>query len=160
APGYAYPPSSSADSAAAFPPPPPGYGQPPRAAAFPPPPPQQSFEQLAPVAPQQAEDEDARTMAMMGADLGKIKMASGLLTLQILDRHGQWHDWATVGAAGLKVGRTEKNPGFAELNSMAVRHMRIARDGERITVADMGSVNGVYLKINRPVEIQDGQRFR
>lgn len=95
-----------------------------------------------------------------GADLGKFKMASSLLTLQIFDRSGRWHDWATVGAGGLKIGRTEKNARFPELSSMAVKHMRIGTDGSRIVIEDLGSVNGVYVKINRFHELEDGERFR
>ena len=95
-----------------------------------------------------------------GADLAKFKIASSLLTLQIFDRSGQWHDWTTLGAGGVKVGRTEKNARFPELNSMAVKHMRIALDGSRIVVEDMGSLNGVYLKLTRFAPLDDGSRFR
>lgn len=97
---------------------------------------------------------------MSGADLARLKVPASLLTLQILDGQGQWHPWATIGAGGLKVGRTEKSAQFPELNSMAVKHMRIRPDGAKIVVEDLGSVNGVYLKVTKPVALEDGQRFR
>ena len=43
---------------------------------------------------------------------------------------------------------------------MAVKHMRIGLEGTRILVEDLGSVNGIYLKILRSTAIEPGMRFR
>ena len=107
-----------------------------------------------------APDDDGATRAMRGADLAKLKVPSHLVTLQILDQDGQWQPWSTVGAGGLKVGRGERNARFPELNSMATRHLKLSFDGRKLLAEDMGSLNGVYLKLTRPVELRDGARFR
>ena len=170
----------------AAPPPPPGYGYAPAAPpSYPQAPPQpqwgapaqpqpvtphpgagpltpQSHEYAPPPLPPNAPvevEEEARTMAF-GADLAKFKVASSLLILQIFDRGGKWHDWTQIGAGGVKIGRPEKATKFAELSSMAVKHMRIGLDGDRLVVEDLGSVNGVYVKINRSVDLVPGSRFR
>lgn len=178
------PSAAEAPPAASAPPPPPGYpygvahpppgypwGQPPSGEAPPvtPQPPHAAYAPTPSTPPSgyevpaqpgaDPEDEESRTIAF-GADLAKFKIASSLLTLQIFDRSGQWRDWTVVGAGGLKVGRTEKNARFAEMNSMAGKHMRISLDGDRIVVEDLGSINGIYLKLNRFVELEDGQKFR
>ncbi len=152
--------------------PPPGWVQPPSghapplasSASYPPvapPMPQSIPVPPAPASlPPEPEEEEGNHTVAFGADLAKFKMSSSLLTLQIFDRGGHWHDWTPVGAAGLKIGRTEKNARFPELNSMAVKHMRIGTDGSRIVIEDLGSINGVYLKLNRFYELKDGQRFR
>ncbi len=105
-------------------------------------------------------DDDGLTRVMGGADLKRLKVPSQIISLQILDKNNQWHHWATVGAGGLKVGRAEKTAQFPELNSMATRHMRVSCDGSRVKVEDMGSLNGIYLKLTQPVELEDGARFR
>lgn len=106
------------------------------------------------------EDEDSHTIAI-GADVARLKIPTSLLTLQILDRSGRWHPWTTIGAGGVKVGRSsEKSSNFPELNGLASRHMRIGVDGSKLVVEDLGSANGVYLKLSGPVELTDGTRFR
>lgn len=77
-----------------------------------------------------------------------------------MDQRGQWHNWSTLSASGLKIGRAEKTAQFPELNSMAVRHMRVTADGPRIKVEDLGSLNGVFLRVTQPIGLTEGARFR
>jgi pSer/pThr/pTyr-binding forkhead associated (FHA) protein len=105
-------------------------------------------------------DDDGLTRIMMGADLAKLKIPSHLFTLEILDRNGQWQPWSTIGAGGLKVGRSERSARFPELNTMAARHLKLSFDGAKLMAEDMGSLNGVFLRLSQPVELRDGTRFR
>jgi pSer/pThr/pTyr-binding forkhead associated (FHA) protein len=43
---------------------------------------------------------------------------------------------------------------------MAVRHLRFAYANGPLVVEDLGSVNGVYVRVAEPVELADGTRFR
>ena len=137
--------------------PPPPYGS--DRARFSPPgpvaPPSESFE-----VPREPADDDGMTRMMGGADLQRLKVPRKNLTLQIMDQRGQWHNWSTLSASGLKIGRAEKTAQFPELNSMAVRHMRVTADGPRIKVEDLGSLNGVFLRVTQPIGLTEGARFR
>ncbi len=107
-----------------------------------------------------ADEDDGLTRFMQGPDLAKLKIPTTLYTLQILDRNGQWQPWSTIGTGGLKVGRTERSSQFPELNSMAVKHLKLSYDGTRLLAEDQGTLNGVYLRLVEPVELKDGARFR
>jgi pSer/pThr/pTyr-binding forkhead associated (FHA) protein len=110
--------------------------------------------------PDAVADDEGRTMMMAGADLARLKVPGQIFTLQIMDKAGQWHVWTTVGGAGIKVGRAEKNAQFPELSSMATRHMRVALEGPKVKVEDLGALNGIYLRLTRPVELAEGAQFR
>jgi len=93
-------------------------------------------------------------------DIRQLNLPKSSYTLQILDTSGQWSDLGPIHANGRNVGRsmnTSKVPGLA---SMAVRHMRFSYDRAKLLVEDLGSLNGVYLRITEPVELEDGMRFR
>jgi pSer/pThr/pTyr-binding forkhead associated (FHA) protein len=104
--------------------------------------------------------DEGMTQAMGGVNLQKLRVPTEQLTLQILDRGGQWHTWAKISASGLKIGRSEKTNQFPELNSMATRHMRLTDERGKVRVEDLGALNGVYLRIHQPYQLEDGMRFR
>jgi pSer/pThr/pTyr-binding forkhead associated (FHA) protein len=79
--------------------------------------------------------------------------------LQFLDADGQWQDWGSIGTGGLEVGRDEGDDSVGA-NTLAIQHMRFAFDLGMLTVEDLGSLNGVYLRVNEPVPLVDGIRFR
>jgi pSer/pThr/pTyr-binding forkhead associated (FHA) protein len=157
--GWAPPPSQEAWPAAA-----PPYAPPPGLAPdYPAPPGQPLMPPMAPMpgmAPAGAEDDEAKTQYMPGADIGKLKFPSSLFTLQLLDNAGQWRPWAPIGANGLNLGRSQGSAHFPFLSSMATRHVRFSYDGPQLRAEDLGSLNGVYLKITAPTELRDGTRFR
>jgi pSer/pThr/pTyr-binding forkhead associated (FHA) protein len=103
---------------------------------------------------------DDMTACMPGADIGKLKFPTSIFTLQLRDKDSQWRSWAPIGANGLNVGRSSSSAHFPFLNSMAVRHLRLSYDGTRLMAEDLGSLNGVFLRLDGPVELKDGQRFR
>jgi hypothetical protein len=106
------------------------------------------------------EDDEAKTQYMPGADLGRLKFPTSIYTLQLLDNNGQWRSWAPIGANGLNLGRSQGSAHFPFLSSMATRHVRFSYNGPQLRVEDLGSLNGVYLKVTKPVELHDGMRFR
>jgi hypothetical protein len=141
----------------------PGYPPPPGASYPAMPPVQPVMPPMAPLpafGPAQAEDDEGKTQYMPGADIGKLKFPSSIYTLQLLDNTGQWRSWAPIGANGLNLGRSQGSAHFPFLSSMATRHARFSYNGPQLRVEDLGSLNGVYLKITAPVELQDGMRFR
>jgi pSer/pThr/pTyr-binding forkhead associated (FHA) protein len=108
-----------------------------------------------------ADDEDEpATRAMRGADLAKLKAPAQRYVLQILDKDGVWQQWSAIGAGGFKLGRGDRNAKFPELNSLASRHLKLSFSGRTMLAEDMGSLNGVYRKLDQPVELRNGTRFR
>jgi hypothetical protein len=107
-----------------------------------------------------AEDDDGKTRFIGGVDIDKLKIPKYTYTLQILDTNGQWRDWGPIHANGLNVGRAKNSADFPGLSSMAVRHMKFSYDRTTLTVEDLGSLNGIYVRVLQPVELIDGMRFR
>jgi pSer/pThr/pTyr-binding forkhead associated (FHA) protein len=108
----------------------------------------------------EADDDDARTRFLGGVDLGKLKIPKHTFVLQILDISGQWRDWGPIHAGGINVGRARQNADFPGLNTMAVKHMKLRYERTGLVVEDLGSLNGVYLRITGPTPLEDGMRFR
>ncbi|WP_406695974.1 FHA domain-containing protein [Singulisphaera sp. Ch08] len=107
-----------------------------------------------------SEEMEAKTQFLGGVDLDKLKIPKFTFTLQILDHQGQWRDWGPIHANGLNVGRAKTSAEFPGLSSMAVRHMKLRYDRTTLVVEDLGSINGVYLRVIQPTELSDGMRFR
>ncbi len=125
------------------------------------PPPTTPVPPSAPAPPHVADDDDDQRTVAIGADVARFKIPTSLMTLQIRDREGVWHAWTTIGASGVKVGRpSDKATKFPELSSLATRHVRISVEGPKLRVEDLGAINGVYRKLSRSVELEDGMRFR
>jgi pSer/pThr/pTyr-binding forkhead associated (FHA) protein len=97
---------------------------------------------------------------MGGVDLDKLKLPRHRYMLQILDGAAQWRDWGPLHAGGLNVGRARSSAEFPGLNTMAVRHMKFSYDRAGLMVEDLGSLNGVYLRVTQPVALSDGMQFR
>ena len=95
-----------------------------------------------------ADDPDAKTHFLGGVDLDKLKIPKYTYTLQILDNQGQWRDWGPIHANGLNVGRSKTSAEFPGLSSMAVRHMKLRYERTSLVVEDLGSINGVYLRVS------------
>jgi pSer/pThr/pTyr-binding forkhead associated (FHA) protein len=106
------------------------------------------------------DEDDGRTRGLPGARLRGMKNPSKVITLQILDEDGEWQTWTTVRPSGLKVGRSEKNAHSPNFNTISSHHMRIALADSKLIVENLDSLNGVYVKLSAPVELEDGRRFR
>jgi pSer/pThr/pTyr-binding forkhead associated (FHA) protein len=107
-----------------------------------------------------AVDNDGKSRFMGGVDSAKVKIPKSTYTLQILDTSGPWRDWGPIHASGMNVGRAQNSADFPGLNTMAIKHMRFSYDNGGLVVEDLGSLNGICLKITQPVELIDGMRFR
>ena len=57
------------------------------------------------------------------------------------------------------IGRTEGQVSFPDDPYMSMRHARIQAGSAGFELVDLGSVNGVYLKIRKCVLLQDGDEF-
>jgi pSer/pThr/pTyr-binding forkhead associated (FHA) protein len=114
--------------------------------------------------PSPAEDSedgrDDRTQAIGGVDIDRLKLPRQRFSIQILDSQGEWRDWGPIPANGLNIGRAKNSADFPGLASMAVRHLRFGYDNGPLVVEDLGSLNGVYVRLAEPVELTDGMRFR
>jgi len=93
-------------------------------------------------------------------DISKLNIAKSSFSLQILDTSGQWSDLGPIPPNGRNVGRSMNSANVPGLGSMAVRHLKFTYDRAKLLVEDLGSLNGVYLRITEPVELVDGLRFR
>ncbi|WZP00773.1 FHA domain-containing protein [Isosphaeraceae bacterium EP7] len=156
-PGYAPQPYAPPPPAPAQP-----YAPPPVVPAQPGPPGHAPVPQHPPVprqAPPQADD-DGRTQFAAGFNFKNLRPKQPTLLLQIFDVSGEWIDYAPIHATGLNVGRSKQSSDHPGLGTMASRHMRLAYDDGKLVVEDLGSLNGVYLRVTAPVELVDGMRFR
>lgn len=107
------------------------------------------------------EDEsDGKTELYRGPDVRQLKFPTADYRLQLLDANGQWNNWCEIPAGGRNIGRSQNSANFPFLSSMAVRHLKLSYDGPRLKAEDLGSLNGTYVRITGPVELQDGMRFR
>jgi hypothetical protein len=93
-------------------------------------------------------------------DVDRLKIPRHRYAIQILDSHGQWRDWGPIPANGINIGRARNSADFPGLASMAIRHFRLGYDHHKLLVEDLGSLNGVYVRVGGPVELNDGTRFR
>jgi pSer/pThr/pTyr-binding forkhead associated (FHA) protein len=105
-------------------------------------------------------DEDGATRFLGGVDLGKLRIPKYTYVLQILDLGGQWRDWGPIHASGMNVGRAKSSADFPGLSTMAVKHMKFRYEKTTLMVEDLGSLNGIYLRVTQPVTLIDGMRFR
>jgi pSer/pThr/pTyr-binding forkhead associated (FHA) protein len=114
-----------------------------------------------PSSPEHSEDDrQDRTQAIGGVDIDRLKMPKHWYSIQILDSHGEWRDWGPIPANGLNIGRAKNSADFPGLASMAVRHLRFGYNNGPLVVEDLGSLNGVYVRLAEPIELADGTRFR
>lgn len=80
--------------------------------------------------------------------------------VQILNASGFWRLHEPVWRTGLEIGRGQPTADLPHIGGLAARHLWIGYREGRLTVADLGAVNGVYLRVTKPVELIDGTRFR
>jgi pSer/pThr/pTyr-binding forkhead associated (FHA) protein len=93
-------------------------------------------------------------------DIDRLKIPKQRYSIQILDSHGEWRDWGPIPANGLNIGRAKNSSDFPGLASMAVRHLRFGYNNGQLVLEDLGSLNGVYVRLAEPIELADGTRFR
>jgi pSer/pThr/pTyr-binding forkhead associated (FHA) protein len=93
-------------------------------------------------------------------DIDRLRIPRHRHSIQILDAQSEWRDWGPIPANGLNIGRAKNSADFPGLASMAVRHLRFAYDNGPLVVEDLGSLNGVYIRLREPLELTDGTRFR
>jgi pSer/pThr/pTyr-binding forkhead associated (FHA) protein len=60
---------------------------------------------------------------------------------------------------GADLGRTEGDITFADDQFLSQRHARISAAGGELVLRDLGSVNGVFVRLRGPVELHDGDQF-
>lgn len=106
-----------------------------------------------------ADELDDETRYEGGLDVDRLNFAKESFMLQLFDRHGNWRDWGAVTGRERNVGR-KGSGNIPGLNTMAERHLRLFFDKRQLCVEDLGSLNGVYLRIQAPVPLSDGTRFR
>lgn len=101
-----------------------------------------------------------QTVAAFGIDMGKLKLPRHQYVLQVYDSSGRWRDWGSISSQGLRVGRASETEGLPALMSLARRHMRLSYQDADLIVEDLGSINGIYLKLQKPAPLEEGTRFR
>jgi pSer/pThr/pTyr-binding forkhead associated (FHA) protein len=81
--------------------------------------------------------------------------------LELLCPSGEWWKlFDEIPDRGLKLGRSEMAEANPALVGMAEKHARFGLRGRDLVVEDLGSLNGVYLKLTRPWRLLEGDRFR
>jgi len=80
--------------------------------------------------------------------------------LQYLDMNGLWREWCAIPPEGKVIGRGQGQADLPGGNTLAVRHLRFTYEHAQLIVEDAGSLNGVFLRVGRPIDLRDGMRFR
>jgi pSer/pThr/pTyr-binding forkhead associated (FHA) protein len=82
--------------------------------------------------------------------------------LEIFGADRKWHKFGDdFGKGGKKVvGSLERSGDFPALQTLAPRHFLLTPQGSKLKVQDLGSLNGVFRKITRPIALSEGTRFR
>lgn len=106
------------------------------------------------------DDDLGKTRFVGGVNIDKLRIPKHVNSLQIFGSNGQWYDWGPIPAKGMNVGRAKSSADFPGLSSMAVRHMKFSYSRTSLMVEDLGSLNGVFVRLTQPVELVEGMRFR
>lgn len=95
-----------------------------------------------------------------GLDISKLRGVGNQYELQVRDGQRQWRTWERIGPNGMKIGRSPNSPQLSGLDSLAVRHLKLSYEGRELVVEDLGSLNGVYVRVLKGTELAPGTKFR
>lgn len=115
----------------------------------PPPEPPKPAPEPAPEPPRKAAPPAAERKAAGGARFRLVRLARG-------GGQAAEHD---LPDAGLVVGRTEADLPFGDDDTISPRHVELKPAGSRVELSDLGSLNGVYLRIKGEQRLVDGDAF-
>jgi len=110
--------------------------------------------------PYRADGPEDGTVFYQGVDVAKLGNVPKVShQLHILDKSGVWREFGDIPLKGLRVG-AKKAVEFPDMETLAPRHLELFYDRGTPSVRDLGSLNGVFLRVTEPVELVDGSRFR
>ena len=102
---------------------------------------------MLPPVPPDMDDAETRTSAMSGP------------RLVLVGRDGEEGQAFPLRGSSLTVGRQHGEIPFADDPFMSPQHARVERSGEMYTLVDLGSTNGVYLRIRGQGSVYPGDLF-
>src|SRR5207245_98771 len=79
-----------------------------------------------------------------------------LFMLQLYLKDNDWHNWGPISANGRSVGRSRGGANIPLLRTMAEKHLRFSYHRTNLFVEDLGSLNGVYVRITEPMVLSGG----
>lgn len=86
----------------------------------------------------------------------KAEDKAPLAKLVVVKGEGLEGDVFPITSEGIVVGRSEGDVRFADDPHVSPAHARFGVAEDAVTVSDLGSVNGIFQRVSRPVEIGDG----
>jgi len=98
------------------------------------------------------------TMEYEGVDVSSLRDPERYV-LQIFGK-GEWRRLKSFGTKGIKIGSGERTEKFPALQTMAARHLRLTPKGSELLVEDLGSLSGVFRRIDRPKNLVNRTQFR
>ncbi len=110
--------------------------------------------------PKDPQQVNIRETAYFGAMPTRPRVEQKSHFLDVLDTAGIWSTLIEIGPQGVTIGRTKGNVTLNEVTTMGACHARFCFENGVTTVTDLGSRNGVLLRIREPVRLRDEQRFR
>src|SRR5207302_10036683 len=93
-------------------------------------------------------------------DPHQVGLPKHVFKLQLFGKDNDWHDWGSISANGRTVGRSRGSANFPGLRTMAEKHLRFSYHRTNLFVEDLGSLNGVYVRITEPMVLSGGSKFR
>ena len=102
------------------------------------------------------------TIGIKGFDIQSLNIAKRNYLVKLPDQNGDWvHPLFSIVGTGKSpvIGRNE-DPRLEMMKTLAVRHVRFENTSRGLFVKPFDSLNGVYRRINGPVELTEGARFR
>jgi pSer/pThr/pTyr-binding forkhead associated (FHA) protein/RNA polymerase subunit RPABC4/transcription elongation factor Spt4 len=93
-----------------------------------------------------------------GVQVGATDEVSGQVVLVLIDPDGSEGFRQPLGPGETVIGRGSE--GFHDDSHISPQHAKFTFDGEKLTVVDVGSTNGVFLRISSKVPLVDGTELR
>lgn len=101
-----------------------------------------------------AEEEQGRTVR-----IGGLRISQQRFAIAYCNPQGQWIPVATLFFGEMVLGRDLGGP-LADIETLAGKHVRLLAQEDHILAEDLGSLNGLMIKLTSPVRLSPGVRFR
>jgi pSer/pThr/pTyr-binding forkhead associated (FHA) protein len=79
--------------------------------------------------------------------------------LQVIAQDGTVGRAYPISEQQFDIGRTDGDIILPDDRFVCPRHARLTRDGTRVTIQDLASVNGIYKKLQNPIPLEHGDVF-
>jgi len=104
---------------------------------------------------------DTQRPGDLGAPAAEVQPTSDNVSpcLLVISQDGTTGRSHQIGEGQTDIGRAEGDIILPDDRFVSLRHARILRDGNRLAIQDLASVNGVYKRVTGPIPLENGDVF-